>query len=316
MQSIGHKTKENQISAGYAETLGAGEAVSGAVFVLPKSLRKPVRRMNRLVKGGFRISQASVFGFTFCLVVALGSAGIVYNDKQDAVVAQMNVFNFLDVKHYDISGNKELSDIIIVQLLVPKNGETLFGYDVTKAREILKANPWVAEASVTKVYPNKIAVNIEERAVFAVWQNANETVLIDREGRSLAEYDGRLDGLPVIVGKGAAEAASSVLASLNRYPDIAKRVKMHVRVGNRRWDLHMDNGVVVMLPESGADSEIQRLAVLNEDQGLLERDIKHIDMRLSDRLVLKLSVASAEMRAAAIEERKSVLKTAGKGRRL
>ena len=316
MQSISRKAKENQISANNAEALDSGETVSGVEFVLPKFLRKPVRRVNRLVKGGFRISQSTVLGFGFCIIVTLGSAGVVFNDKQDVVVAQMNVFNFLKISHYDISGNKELNDLVAVELLTPKNGETLLGYDVTKARDALKTNPWVADASVTKVYPNKIAVNIEERSVFAIWQNANETVLIDREGRSLAVFDGRDDSLPVIVGKGAAETASLILDSLSRYPDIAMRVKTYVRVGNRRWDLQMDNGVLVMLPEMGVDSEIQRLAILNKEQGLLERDISRIDMRLSDRLVLKLSNETARMRAVSIEERKKVLKTAGKGRRL
>lgn len=316
MQSISRKANKNQSAALNAEALATGEAVSGVAFVLPKSLRKPVRHVSRLVKGGVRISQGSVLAFAFCLIAALGSAGVVYSDKKDVVVAQMNVFSFLNVKHYDISGNKELSDISAVQLLTPKNGETLFGYDVTQARKILKENPWVAEASVTKVYPNKIAVNIEERSAFAVWQNGDETVLIDRNGLNLAAFDGREDGLPIIVGKGADKTASSILTSLNRYPDIAMRVKAHVRVGNRRWDLRMDNGVLVMLPEFGVDSEIQRLAVLNKDQGLLERDVKHIDMRLSDRLVLKLSDQSAKMRAATIEERKSVLKIAGAGRHL
>lgn len=316
MQSLGYKTKKNQISAKNAEALGSGEAVSGVEFVLPKFLRKPVRRVKRLVKGGFRISQGAVLGFGFCIIATLGSAGVVFNDKQDAVVAQMNVFNFLKINHYDISGNKELSDLVAVELLTPKNGESLFGYDVIKARDTLKSNSWVADASVTKVYPNKIAVNIEERSVFAIWQNGHETFLIDREGRSLARFDGRANDLPVIVGKGAAETSSLMLDSLSRYPDIAMRVKTHVRVGNRRWDLHMDNGILVMLPETGVDSEIQRLAILNKEQGLLERDISHIDMRLSDRLVLKLSDESAQMRAVSIEERKKVLKTAGKGRRL
>lgn len=316
MQSIGRKTKENKITAKNAEALGSREAVSGVEFVLPKFLRKPVRRVNRLVKGGFRISQGAVLGFGFCIIATLGSAGIVFNDKQDVVVAQMNVFNFLKINHYDISGNKELNDLVAVELLTPKNGESLLGYDVTKARDALKTSPWVADASVTKVYPNKIAVNIEERSVFAIWQNANDTFLIDREGRSLAAYDGRANDLPIIVGKGAAKTSSLLLDSLSRYPDVAMRVKTHVRVGNRRWDLHMDNGVLVMLPEMGVDSEIQRLAILNKEQGLLERDISQIDMRLSDRLVLKLSDDSARMRAVSIEERKKVLKTAGKGRHL
>lgn len=316
MQSIGRKANEDQKTARDAGTLATSGDVAGVSFVLPKSLRKIARHLNRLVKGGFRVSHSGVFGFGLCLTVALASAGVVYSNKQDVVVAQMNAINFLKIKHYDISGNTELSDVNVVQILSPKNGESLFGYDVTNARNALRANPWVADASVTKVYPNKIAVNIEERSAFAVWQHVDELTLIDREGRSLASFDARAQILPVFVGKGAAETASSILSSLSRYPDIALRVKSHVRVGNRRWDLLMNNGVLVMLPEHGVDSEIQRLAVLNEEQGLLERDIVHIDMRLSDRLVLKLNDETALTRSAAIEERKKILKTAGKGRHL
>ena len=169
---------------------------------------------------------------------------------------------------------------------------------------------------MAKVYPNKIAVHIEERLPFALWQQDDVVKLVDREGRALADYTGRYPYLPLVVGDGAASHAASLLSSLEHFPEIATRVKARIRVGNRRWDLQLDNGLLVMLPEVGVERELQRLAKLSQEQGIFERELKRIDMRLPDRLVLKLSDAGLAHYQQLVKERQYVLAKATRGRQL
>lgn len=309
MQQIGPKADLYKVADKGAQTqVGQDEPASGAV-VLPKLLRRPARYLHRLLSGGFHLTPKNMIAFGACFLVAVVVGGIFAAGKGDDVIARVNAYNVLTVKHYDVSGNREISDVDVVKLLAPKNGETLFGYNVDAARKALKENPWVADATVAKVYPNKIAVNIEERSAFGVWQQQDEINLIDRDGLALGSYDGRAE-LPLFVGMGAQKEASRLIGALSRYPDIATRIQAHVRVGSRRWDLQLENGVRVMLPETGYEAELQRLARLSDEKAIFERDLVRIDLRQSDRMILKLSETASKLRSQGLDEKEQTLKTA------
>lgn len=305
MQQIGRKARKNHVAADRADTLG----LSGVSGVLPRLFRRPARYFHRLLGGGFYLTPKSMFVFGSCFVVAIVAGGIIAGGKQEVVAAKVASFNVLTVKHYDISGNREISDVEVVKLLAPKNGETLFGYDVKRAREDLRRNPWVFDATVAKVYPNKVAVNIEERSAFGVLQQADKLKLVDRDGIILADFDGRRK-LPLFVGEGAGSKASVLMGALNRYPDIATQVKAHVWISNRRWDLILENGVRVMLPEHGFQNELVRLSKLNNEEQIFDRDVARIDLRQSDRMVLKLNDGAAKLREEMLENSDKSLKTA------
>ena len=60
-------------------------------------------------------------------------------------------------------------------------------------------------------------------------------------------------------------------------------------VGDRRWDLHLDNQVDVMLPEQDPQAAWRLLAAKARDEALLERAIKVVDLRLlPERIRLQL----------------------------
>jgi cell division protein FtsQ len=61
-----------------------------------------------------------------------------------------------------------------------------------------------------------------------------------------------------------------------------------VLVAGRRWDLHLDNGVTVKLPEKGAREALQRLVKLDVERELLARDVSVVDLRLPDRVTVRL----------------------------
>ena len=137
-----------------------------------------------------------------------------------------------------------------------------------------------------------------ETRPFAVWQAPDGLKLIGKDGAVLADYDGNRRGLPLIVGPGANSAAAAMLSLMQRYPEISAQTRALVRVGERRWDLELGNGagsVVVMLPEKGYPEEVARLAELIARQGLLDRDVTRIDMRMADRMVIRMSEEGGEL---------------------
>jgi len=309
LQSVGPQAKPTD--QGHA----AVSEVSGGI-VLPRALRKPVRQMQRLLNGGFRVTKRSMMVFALVFATAAGFGGIFAGGKSDAVMASVAPSLGIAISKYDISGNEEVSDIDVVGLLAPDYGRSILGYDVSEARKALKENPWIAEATVSKVYPNKLSIKIEERSPFALWQNEHGLQLIDREGRILSEYDGRTHSLPLVVGKGADSEAASVLTLLQRVPDLAVQTKALIRVGDRRWDIELDSGTIVMLPEENLASELLRFAKLDRDNQILERDVERIDLRFKDRLVVKLSGEASELVRAKREEQLKAVRTSTKERNI
>ena len=79
-----------------------------------------------------------------------------------------------------------------------------------------------------------------------------------------------------------------------------------------RWDLKLENGVTVRLPEFGEDAAIAEVVALDAEHGLLSRDLAAVDMRLEDRVVVKLTPEAVTRREAALKDMKKKSGAAGK----
>jgi cell division protein FtsQ len=162
----------------------------------------------------------------------------------------------------------------------------------------------VQQATLRKVYPATIEVKLSEREPFAVWQNEGQLTVIEKTGAPIAPFAGtRHAGLPLVVGKGAADLAAGFVGLVARQPELAARVTGYVRVGERRWDLQIDDRITVRLPEGDEAAAIAELVNLDRRSGLLAADIVEVDLRLSDRLFVKLSPDAATARVDAIKAR-------------
>lgn len=198
----------------------------------------------------------------------------------------------LTVQSVTLEGRAETARTDIIRMLGIKRGTLMIDVDVDEARARLEALPWVESAEVRRVWPDRIYVRVVERKPVAIWQNEGELAVIDRTGHAISGEDvTRFTNLPLVVGKGADTAAGSLLALLARQPLLRDHVKAAVRVGERRWNLRLDNGVEVRLPEEGAEAALVELVRLAREQDILSRDIKAIDLRFPDRLIVKLPQA-------------------------
>jgi len=211
-----------------------------------------------------------------------------------------------------VSGNDQTSEIDILQLLGLDGTTSLVALDIEAARKKLSELPWVEYAEVRKVYPNTIEVTLRERKAFGIWQHGDELSLIERNGAIIGPLrDGKFASLPLFVGRDAETRAAAFVEELAGWPELGNRVRAYVRVAGRRWDLHLDNGVVLKLPEQGVQNALAVLSRLEAEQGLLERDIAAVDLRLNDRTTIQLSQGALERRNEALELRSKALKKAG-----
>ena len=78
-----------------------------------------------------------------------------------------------------------------------------------------------------------------------------------------------------------------MIGTLASQPSLIHRVEAAVRVGDRRWNVRLAGGVDVRLPEIDAAGAWARLAEFQRTHRLLERDLRTVDLRLPDRLIVR-----------------------------
>jgi len=171
-------------------------------------------------------------------------------------------------------------------------GDKMLGFSPEAARARIERLTWVQQATVERRLPGTVVVHLVERRPFAVWQTRDKFVLIDRAGQVVAEQDPVKDAaafatLPLVVGPGAPEFAAALLDQLAAQPGLRARVVAAIRVGERRWNLRLNNGADVLLPEGAEAPAMSRLMELQAAQSLLDRPLQAVDLRLPDRMVVR-----------------------------
>jgi cell division protein FtsQ len=200
-----------------------------------------------------------------------------------------------------LGGQKEVSREEVLTTAGVTGRASLLFLDAAAARTRLMANPWIADAAVLKLYPDRLQITITERLAFALWQQDGRISVIAADGTVLEPFvEDRYLGLPLVVGTGAAPLAKDFLAVVDRYPGIRALVRASILVAQRRWNLRLTNGTDVRLPEANLEAALDRLVELDRDKKLLSRDITMVDLRLPDRVSVRLSDAAAQARNEAL----------------
>jgi cell division protein FtsQ len=202
-----------------------------------------------------------------------------------------------------LAGEHEVGRDEILMLAGISDHSSLLFLDAARARARLLSNPWIADATVLKLYPDRLRIEIKERKPFALWQSDGRIALIAGEGTVLeATAPARFASLPMVVGRGAEQSARTFLDLVHRYPEIEHATISSVLVAERRWNLHLKSGIEVLLPESEPERALRMLVELDRSKKLLTRDIIVVDLRLRDRVTVRQSDAAAAARDQALKD--------------
>lgn len=293
------------------QALGAGTggdagAAGRRRLVLPRALRRPARVLSRLewqVPRHFGLKLAAGF------LALTGFTGMVMGGHTTDVVAAVSVWCGLGIDRVEIKGQSETSEIDVLEKLALGAFPSIVTLDVKDARERIESLPWVREVTLRKIYPSTLQVDLKERTPYAVWQRPGGFALIEKGGRIISsEVDARYASLPRVVGEGADLRAEEFIALMDEFPSLRPRVKAGVLVSNRRWNVILNNGVEIMLPEEDPSDALIQAVALDDGHGVFSREIAAIDMRLPSRLVFRLTEAGAKSRAELLKAREKTRK--------
>lgn len=203
-----------------------------------------------------------------------------------AVVGAITPFKLADVT---VEGRDYVERSAILAALNVSRGDSLLGIDLQASRRRLEAIDWVEWATVERRLPDTLYVMLKERRAVAIWQNGNEYTLIDKNGRTVraSRMPPGAESLLLLGGPGAPEHVGDLLLLLTYEPAVSRQLRAAVWVGQRRWNLVLNNGVEIWLPEEDAVAALQQLAKLDGQHKLLSREFGVVDLRLPDKLYLR-----------------------------
>ena len=251
-------------------------------------------------RGAGVVMTAALFGVVFLYGAFKGDAYnnfIAENGEVHDIVARGLGFG-LDA--ITITGQRELTAQEILSVAGVSDRNSLPFLDVREVRERLKLAPLVGEASVRKLYPNRLVIEVTERDAHALWQKDGEIFVISADGTPIDTiHDDRFVHLPFVVGEGANERIGEFHKIVEAAGDFKSKIRAGVLVTHRRWNIKLTTGVDVKLPEIGAEAAIAALAKLAKEQKIIEKDLISIDMRIPGRLVARLTEEAAATRAEA-----------------
>lgn len=278
----------------------------------PVEVPIPPRRLWALLLwggGGLALAAAAAWSIAAGLDRRLGTELVAASARAGFTVRQVRV-----------SGNREQDRLSIYAAVLADDSDALLGLDLPAIRARVEALPWIATATVSRRWPDAIVVEVAERRPMAIWQLRGRLSVIDAAGEPLAQADPEaFRHLPLVVGPGANRAAGDLLAMLDARPELAGAVLAAVFVGERRWDLRLATGETLSLPEGEeAARALARLAALERAVPVRGQGFVRLDLRVPDRLVLRLSPeqreAAGRRKAAEARARAEAERRAGAGR--
>ena len=249
---------------------------------------------------------------TVALILAVGLYGLFVGGHVSAAGnAVANRANSLlalagfSIDDVTVTGRSHADAQQLLAALGVKRGDAIFGFDTEAARARVERVDWVQSATVTRLLPDAIRIDIVERKPFAVWQRGGTLSVVDAKGHQITDDNVQAyANLPFIVGFGGAREAEDILTLMAQtQPQLLSRVRAFVRVGDRRWNLRLENGVDVKLPEVGIEKALADVVRLDATYKIFSRDIESVDLRLPDRVSVALTPEAAGERGDALAAR-------------
>lgn len=203
---------------------------------------------------------------------------------------------------------------------MPRLAGSFATLDLAAVREAFESVPWVRQAVVRRVWPDRLRVRLEEHRPAALWSLADAADggdspverLVNSFGEVFEANVGELedDALPVLSGPGGSSA--QVLAMYRRVAPalapLASRITRLALSNRGSWRVALDSGAVVALGRGSEDEVAARatrfVATVGQVTGRLERPLEYADLRHADGYAVRLKGVSTTLAASAPARRR------------
>jgi len=243
-----------------------------------------------------RVLRVGVPGFVIALVAGLWLSDedrrARLSDGVASVVTQVQSREEFQVRTMTIEGASPVVDRALRAMLPVDLPASSFDIDLPALRlQVMQLD--AVESIDLRIKPGGIlSAVVKEREPAILWRHARGIEILDASGHRVASVTSRevRPELPLISGEGADRMTEEALALIDAAGPILPRVRGLVRRGERRWDLVLDHGQRILLPETGAVIALEAAITLDRAEDMLGRDISAVDLRDPSRPVLRLGI--------------------------
>ena len=195
-----------------------------------------------------------------------------------------------EVRDVEVTGTREMSQLPFYTAALDGASDSMLLVDLDEVKYQVELLPWVDQASVGRVLPDRLLIDITERKPAAIWQNDGKYRLIDLDGQVLpTDHLERFTHLPLIVDDGADKHVRGLVTILAQYPAVAEHFESAVWRSGRRWDIILKSGETVMLPEGEGSVRraLDAFVRLERDTGLTGRGFRSLDFRVAKQMIVR-----------------------------
>lgn len=194
------------------------------------------------------------------------------------------------VKRVDVVGIRHMDSAPVYQIALDQRSMAMPLVDVSDIREQLLKFGWVKDARVSRRLPDTLVVDIVERTPAALWQGPDQLALIDSDGTVIDRVPvTQMPDLPLLIGPGANLHERDLNDLLDAAPTLKPQLVSASWIGGRRWDLSLQTGETIALPEGqdAAKKALSKFADLDKSTGLLGRGLLRFDLRLPSKMIVR-----------------------------
>lgn len=237
-----------------------------------------------------RLRRFMLWVFAFLL---MGTAFVAFLTLEGGSFVQDNLVKAsadagFTVKTVSVEGRLYSDPAAILTALGTEEGKPLLAFDPGAAQRALEQLPWIKSAKVERRWPDTVYVALTERAPLALWQRDKELALIDPEGVVITrEGLDRFGDLMIVTGEKAPLHAAELLALLKAEPLIDSKIEAASWTGDRRWNLKTSQEAIIKLPEGDLGLALGRLAKIEKENAILEKDVTQIDLRDPAKIIVR-----------------------------
>tara|TARA_Y100000590_G_scaffold264257_1_gene296884 strand:+ start:1459 stop:2199 length:741 start_codon:yes stop_codon:yes gene_type:complete len=198
--------------------------------------------------------------------------------------------NFFKVKDIKIIGTEKTNPYELKQIL-SSSLNNLITFDKDRAKSLLEEVGWVKRASIKKIYPNTLSINIIESEPFAIFFNNQDIFLIDIDGQIISPNPdiNKYENLMSVRGENAENKLSEIIKEISiSFPGVRNKINSLELVDKRRWNLFLSDDLLVKLPDTEISQSLKNLKQLFEDNQILDSNIIEVDLRIKGRAVIKV----------------------------
>jgi cell division protein FtsQ len=180
---------------------------------------RPNRRcdLNARPRHGWKTVLARILVALTVLVAGAGAGWYGWQRVEPGLLAWAD--RVFVIRYVDLTETRRVSRDQVLALLDLPAERGLLQTDTAALQRVLETHPWIRSAAVRRVFPDTLAVDVQEREPVAILRTGGPDFLVDYEGVLLMKHPPRHDeSLPVLKGVDYVEAVL-------REPWTAKRLQ-------------------------------------------------------------------------------------------